>query len=104
MLDGIVTYFDFTLFDHLLYAPEKKQYEVILDKKVCVVTPDHGQQSSEHTPVECCEKVELPSRIYGVEHLLRLFGMIILLFGYVTIVYMLPLCVTGSTLLKTKYL
>ena len=72
MLDGIITYFDFTLFDHLLYTAEKKQYEDIIDKKVRLVTPD--QQSSD--PVECCDKVELPSRIYGVEHLLRLFGMI----------------------------
>ena len=73
VLDGIVIYFDFTLFDHLLYAPEKKQYEVIIAKKALVVTP--GQQPSEDIPVECCDKVELPSQIYGVEHLLRLFGM-----------------------------
>lgn len=75
VLDGIITYFDFTLLDHLLYAPEKKQYEVVVSKKVHVVTS--AQQSSEDTPIECCsENVELPSRIYGVEHLLRLFGVL----------------------------
>lgn len=73
VLDGIITYFDFTLLDHLLYAPERQQYEGFVGKKVHLVTPE--QQSSEDTPEESCsESVELPSRIYGVEHLLRLFG------------------------------
>ena len=70
VLDGIITYFDFTLFDHLLYAVEKKQYEDIMVTPAC-----HGQQQPTD-PLQCCDKVELPSRIYGVEHLLRLFGMI----------------------------
>lgn len=75
VLDGIITYFDFTLLDHLLYMPEKKQYEVVVNKKVHLVTP--GEHSSEDAPSEYCdESVELPSRIYGVEHLLRLFGML----------------------------
>jgi len=74
VLDGIITYFDFTLLDHLLYAPERKQYEVVVKKKVHLVTSDQ-QQSTEEMPVECCsENAELPSRIYGAEHLLRLFG------------------------------
>lgn len=74
MLDGIITYFDFTLFDHLLYAPERSQYEVVVNKKVHLVMV--ADQSSEDTPIECCsDSVGLPSRIYGVEHLLRLFGM-----------------------------
>ena len=74
VLDGIITYFDFTLLDHLLYAPERKQYEAVVSRQVPILTP--AQQSSEDTPVEyCSDSVELPSRIYGVEHLLRLFGM-----------------------------
>ena len=74
VMDGIITYFDFTLFDHLLYAPERKQYEAVVSRQVPILTP--AQQCSEDTPVEyCSDGVELPSRIYGVEHLLRLFGM-----------------------------
>lgn len=76
VLDGIITYFDFTLMDHLLYTPEKKQYETFVNKKAHLVTPA-DQEFSENIPAEChSEKItELPSRIYGVEHLLRLFGM-----------------------------
>ena len=73
MLDGIITYFDFTLFDHLLYLPERGQYEAIVHKRVHLVTST--DQSSELLYACCTDSVELPSRIYGVEHLLRLFGM-----------------------------
>ena len=50
VLDGVKTYFDFTLSDHLLYASEVPQYGAIV------------------------ETTSLPpSSIYGAEHLLRLF-------------------------------
>lgn len=48
MLDGIKIYFDFTLGDHLLYAPERDQYKT------------YKNEAS-------------PSSVYGAEHLLRLF-------------------------------
>ena len=51
ILDGLKTYFDFTVFDHLLYGPEVHQYKVVMEKDTSLP----------------------PSSIYGVEHLLRLF-------------------------------
>ena len=75
VLDGIVTYFDFILLDHLLYGPEKKQYEVVIARHPPAAVVASAQQTNEDIEVQCCDKVELPSRIYGVEHLLRLFGM-----------------------------
>ena len=76
VLDGILTYFDFTLYDHLLYAPEKKQYENVVKKKVHIVMPttENGDKETPSTTDYCNNNSELPSRIYGVEHLLRLFG------------------------------
>ena len=50
VLDGLKTYFDFTLSDHLLYGPEMPQYKIVVEK-TCL----------------------LPSSVYGAEHLLRLF-------------------------------
>jgi len=78
VLDGILTYFDFTLYDHLLYAPERKQYENIVKKRVQIVMPtrENSDQAAPLTVDYCSDSSELPSRIYGVEHLLRLFGML----------------------------
>ena len=77
VLDGILTYFDFTLYDHLLYAPERKQYENVVKKRVHIVMPttDNSDKEAPSTAQFCSDNSELPSRIYGVEHLLRLFGM-----------------------------
>jgi len=77
VLDGILTYFDFTLYDHLLYTPEKKQYESIVKKRVHIVMPTRENSDKDASPTMdyCSDSSELPSRIYGVEHLLRLFGM-----------------------------
>ena len=51
VLDGLKTYFDFTVSDHLLYGPEVHQYKMMMGKAASLP----------------------PSSIYGVEHLLRLF-------------------------------
>ena len=49
--DGIRLYFDKSLGQSLLYAPERKQYEDVVASQTA------------------------PSDVYGIEHLLRLFGM-----------------------------
>ena len=82
VLDGIVTYFDFIILDHLLYGPEKKQYEVVVARQPTAAVVTSAQQTKDDGEVQCCDKVELPSRIYGVEHLLRLFGMYLCVIPY----------------------
>lgn len=50
ILDGLKTYFDFTVRDHLLYGNEVSQFESVVE--------------ASSLP---------PSAVYGPEHLLRLF-------------------------------
>lgn len=82
VLDGLKVYFDFTLFDHLLYGPEKEQH-----KALCVINPvfTKKQAASQNAlPAPFCDGLPgasghehlcpcLPSQVYGPVHLLRLF-------------------------------
>lgn len=68
VLDGLKIYFDFTLKDHLLYAEEKAQYELVISSHDCHVTNSmdiNGESQYSQT---------VPSAVYGYIHLLRLFG------------------------------
>ena len=69
VLDGVKVYFDFMLADHLLYLEEQQQYR---EKMV-----NNGKTESHHLAPGVQEVVLAtpPSTVYGVEHLLRLFGM-----------------------------
>lgn len=76
MLDGLKVYFDFILFDHLLYGPEKEQH-----KALGVINPVFTKkQAASQNPlcdglpgVSGPEHSCLPSQVYGPIHLLRLF-------------------------------
>ena len=70
VLDGIKTYFDFTLADHLLYVEEKEQHN-----SLGVLNPVfYGKKTSSHVMTEeDMERRNLPSHVYGPAHLLRLF-------------------------------
>ena len=60
ILDGVKIYFDFMLVDHLLYEPEKQQFERAMSAGTC---NSHSEPGSKRLA---------PSDVYGVEHLLRL--------------------------------
>lgn len=67
VLNGIRIYFNFMLKDHLLYAQESDQYEQEISQ------PTGGKENGEGGGTDR-EKEVVPSAVYGVEHLLRLFG------------------------------
>ena len=72
VLDGIKIYFDFMLEDHLLYAGEQQQFRDIVGKKT-----GKGGKGSSVGKGRGYKEVVLntpPSSVYGVEHLIRLFG------------------------------
>lgn len=79
VLDGLKVYFDFTLWDHLLYGPEKEQH-----KMLGVSNPVFSKKMSNSLPVHLCDGPtggsghqhsygHVPSQVYGPIHLLRLF-------------------------------
>ena len=67
VLNGIRIYFNFMLKDHLLYAQESDQYQQVISQAAV------GKGSDRDSGTER-EKGVVPSAVYGVEHLLRLFG------------------------------
>ena len=98
VLDGVKIYFDFMLADHLLYSQEKAQYKnVVEENRAPMSSGDHGSAENSHClnssaenscttnsdasskmdvdqkPVAPLSSVLMPSSVYGVEHLLRLF-------------------------------
>ena len=84
VLDGIKVYFDFMLGDHLLYPEEAQQYKETVSKKTGrgggggLKGGGGGLQSV--AKGKGYKEVVLgtpPSTLYGVEHLLRLFGEVV---------------------------
>lgn len=82
VLDGIKLYFDFTLWDHLLYGPEKEQHKMlgvsnlVFSKKTSNSLPGHlcdGLTGPDGTPGHQHTCGHVPSQVYGPIHLLRLF-------------------------------
>ena len=99
VLDGVKIYFDFMLRDHLLYEQEREQYDRLLgslqlraqdqvqaQQKLKQDPPPHQENDVTDTPLVQEEdsgsgghdgvaspKAEMPSSVYGIEHLLRLF-------------------------------
>lgn len=82
VLDGIKVYFDFTLFDHLLYGPEKEQHRAL--GMINPVFTKKQAASQNAPPAPLCDGLSgasghetlyqcLPSQVYGFIHLLRLF-------------------------------
>ena len=67
ILNGVRIYFNFMLKDHLLYAQESDQYEQAISQ-AAAEEDSNGERDTER------EKGVVPSAMYGVEHLLRLFG------------------------------
>ena len=53
--------------DHLLYVQESDQYEQVISQ-AAVTKGSDGEGGADR------EKGVVPSAVYGVEHLLRLFG------------------------------
>ncbi|XP_019863116.1 PREDICTED: chromatin modification-related protein EAF3-like isoform X2 [Amphimedon queenslandica] len=73
VLDGIKIYFDFMLRDHLLYSEERHQYDLEITKKRHL-TNTNCVNSDEGTPnINNDDTVMMPSSVYGISHLLRLF-------------------------------
>ena len=83
VLDGIKIYFDFVLSDHLLYAQERQQYAQFFPQQELEVSPQlnipdginlitTGEALAENS-VSSEQPTHVPSSVYGVEHLLRLF-------------------------------
>eukprot|EP00731_Ephydatia_muelleri_P031135 Em0022g649a len=82
VLDGIKIYFNFVLSDHLLYSQEKQQFAQFfppqhqlrvspkpnLSDGINHISAEDGVNNGNLEPPAL-----LPSSIYGVEHLLRLF-------------------------------
>ena len=100
VLDGVKIYFDFMLADHLLYSQEKAQYKNVVEEvqgappmssedrgstenshclnsgteNSCTTNSDGGSKMDvDQKPVAPSSSVLMPSSVYGVEHLLRLF-------------------------------
>ena len=87
VLDGLKIYFDFMLPDQLLYSQEKNQFKKLLEEKgigrattvnrIPHTQPVLPKASSNHvsspSPGHSDLPPTLPSDIYGIEHLLRLF-------------------------------
>lgn len=83
VLDGVKIFFDFTLLDHLLYAPEKEQHKLL-----GVINPVFTKKTTNNTSASLTHACEasmgvaghehmthglVPSQVYGPIHLLRLF-------------------------------
>ena len=80
VLDGVKIFFDFTLLDHLLYAPEKEQHKLL-----GIINPVFTKKMTNNTSAGLTHACEasvgvaghehglVPSQVYGPMHLLRLF-------------------------------
>ena len=79
VLDGLKTYFDVTLLDHLLYSEERDQFEQVTEayRMFNEGALMNGYSDSSSVGVE--ENVFEPSNVYGPHHFLRLFGKLIVL-------------------------
>ena len=81
-LDGLKTYFDVTLHDHLLYEVERKQFSHLAEIHAARSTPSTQDTSLVNgfiePPPSLERKLLVPSEMYGPEHFLRLFGKVIL--------------------------
>ena len=77
-LDGLKTYFDVTLHDHLLYEVEREQFSRLIETHVAHDAPTTQDTSMVNGFVETSpsseRKLLVPSEVYGPEHFLRLFG------------------------------
>ena len=78
MLDGIKIYFDFMLRDHLLYSEEKHQYDLEITKKRHLTNTNCVNSDEGASTINNDDTVIVPSSVYGVSHLLRLFGLFII--------------------------
>lgn len=77
-LDGVKTYFDVTLHDHLLYEVERRQFRRLAQSHAAqstLVAQDCSVVNGFVEPLPSMErKLLVPSEVYGPEHFLRLFG------------------------------
>ena len=77
-LDGLKTYFDVTLHDHLLYEVEREQFSRLIETHAAHDTPATQDTSMVNWFAETSPSSErkwlVPSEVYGPEHFLRLFG------------------------------
>jgi len=76
VLDGVKTYFDVTLHDHLLYEVERRQFRRLAQSHAAhstLVAQDSGVVNGFVEP-SMERKLLVPSEVYGPEHFLRLFG------------------------------